>query len=109
MALHESIVHALLSLQLSGVPPVQTPAWQISVPLQTSPSGQGVPGAGMFTQPVCGSQPSLVQMLLSLQSSGVPATHAPSTLQVSAPLHTSASGQALPAGSWLQVPPPAQV
>jgi hypothetical protein len=29
-------VHALLSLQLSAVPSVQTPLWQVSVPLQTS-------------------------------------------------------------------------
>jgi len=33
-----SVVHELLSLQLSAVPGRQTPVWQISTPLQTLPS-----------------------------------------------------------------------
>jgi hypothetical protein len=39
----ESVVQGLLSLQLSGLPGAQVPDWQVSVPLQTVASGQGVP------------------------------------------------------------------
>jgi hypothetical protein len=88
--LHESVVQALLSLQLSGVPAVQLPDWQVSAPLQTFPSAQAVPFAtGVVVHPVAGTQLSVVQTLPSLQTSGVPALHAP-PWQVSAPL------QALP-------------
>jgi hypothetical protein len=44
-ALHESVVHTLLSLQVSGVPAVQTPVWQTSAPLHTVESAQEVPFA----------------------------------------------------------------
>jgi hypothetical protein len=36
--LHASIVHGSLSLQLSGVPGLTTPFWQVSVPLHRLPS-----------------------------------------------------------------------
>jgi hypothetical protein len=40
---HESVVHTLPSLQVSGVPAVHTPLWQVSAPLQALPSGHAVP------------------------------------------------------------------
>ena len=94
--MHVSVVHGLPSSQSSGVPAVQTPAWQVSFPLHTVPSGHGVPFATeVFWQPRTGSQLSVVQGLLSLQLSGVPAVHVP-FWQVSVPLQTVASGQAVP-------------
>jgi len=116
-----SVVQALLSLQLSGVPDVHAPAWQVSAPLQTLPSLHEVPfatavfeqmpavqtsvvhgllslqseltlhgtqpGVAVCTHPETGLQVSVVQALLSVQLSGVPAVHVPAW-QLSAPLHT---------------------
>src|SRR5439155_22770282 len=83
-----SVVQALLSLQPRGVPPVQTPAWQVSTPLQRSPSGQGVPFASaVCRQPASGSHVSVVQGLASAQLRADPGVQAPAW-QVSAPLHT---------------------
>jgi hypothetical protein len=79
MALQASVVQALLSLQLSGVPDVQLPLWQVSAPLQTSPSAHEVPLAtAVAVQPVAALQPSVVHGLPSLHVSGVPAVQAPS-------------------------------
>ena len=36
-------MQTLESLQLSAVPAVQVPAWQVSAPLQALPSAQAVP------------------------------------------------------------------
>jgi hypothetical protein len=48
-ALQLSVVQALPSLQLSGVPGVQAPLWQVSSPLQTSPSAHDEPfGTAVF-------------------------------------------------------------
>jgi hypothetical protein len=46
------------AVQTTGLPPVQTPAWQVSVWVQASPSSQGVPSflAGLEQTPVSGSQ-----------------------------------------------------
>jgi hypothetical protein len=63
-----SVVHGLLSLQLSGVPAVQRPAWQVSAPLHRLPSLHELPfGCAVFTQ-LPALQTSAVQGLLSLQS-----------------------------------------
>ena len=43
IALHESSVQRLLSLQFGGAPAVQVPLWQVSRPLQTVASSQAVP------------------------------------------------------------------
>jgi hypothetical protein len=95
-ALQVSVVQTLLSLQLRAVPAVQLPAWQLSAPLQTVPSRQGVPLAtGVFEQPKTGLQESVVQTLLSLQLSAVPAVHTPAW-QLSAPLQTLPSRHAVP-------------
>jgi hypothetical protein len=73
-----SVVHTLPSSQSSGVPAVQDPLWQVSLPLQTLASAHGVPfDTGVFAQPVAGMQLSVVQTLASLQSSALPAVQAP--------------------------------
>ena len=99
-----SVVHALESLQLSGVPAVQVPLWQVSSPLQTLVSAHEEPlGTGVCWQASTGSQVSVVHTLESLQLSGVPAVHVP-LWQVSAPLQTvlSAQGVPLPTGVFWQ-------
>jgi hypothetical protein len=98
-------LHALLSLQTSGVP-TQEPPEQVSPVVHAVLSSQGFV-FGAFTQPDPGSQLSSVQMLLSSQFGGVPAMQLPSTgLQVPTPL------QALPSSQLTGVPvqvPAAQV
>jgi hypothetical protein len=95
-ALHESIVHAFPSLQLSVVPAVHTPTWHVSAPLHTVPSAHDVPLAtAALTQPRATSQLSVVQTFPSLQLSGVPAVHTP-LWHVSLPLHTVPSAHELP-------------
>jgi hypothetical protein len=76
--LQESVVHGFESLQLSGVPAVQLPDWQVSAPLQAFPSEHAVPFAtDVKTHPVAGLQVSVVQALLSLHVSGDPAVQLP--------------------------------
>jgi hypothetical protein len=83
-------------LQLSAVPPVQVPAWHVSLPLQMLPSLHGVPSpTEVLAQPVVGLQVSVVQTLPSLQVSGVPAVQVPAW-QVSSPLQTVPSAHEEP-------------
>jgi hypothetical protein len=78
VALHESVVHGLPSLQASGVPGVQAPAWHVSSPLHTVPSLQDVPlGALAVWQPLAVLHVSSVHGLPSLQTRAVPAVHVP--------------------------------
>src|SRR5262244_1103690 len=85
---HVSVVQTLLSLQLSGVPAMHVPLRQLSAPLQTVPSRHAVPfSTGEVVQPDEGLQPSVVQGLLSLQTSGVPVRQVPPR-HVSGPLQT---------------------
>ena len=89
-------MQTLPSLQLSGVPAVHAPLWQVSAPLQTLPSVQGVPfRTAVFVQPVAGLQVSVVHTFESLQLGAVPAAQPP-FWQVSAPLHALPSLQAVP-------------
>jgi hypothetical protein len=77
-ALQASVVQLLPSSQLSGVPAAQVPLWQVSAPLQTVASAHEVPLARFACwQPRIGSQVSVVQALLSLQLSAVPAVQTP--------------------------------
>jgi hypothetical protein len=93
---HESVVQALASSQLSGVPAAHTPAWQVSAPLQTLPSTHGVPlSTGLLEHPKMGSQPSVVHTFESSQLRAVPAVHRP-TWQVSVPLQTLPSLHGVP-------------
>jgi hypothetical protein len=96
---HASAVQGLPSLQSSGVPGLQTPLWQVSVPLQTVLSSHDVPlGNGLVEQPKTGSQLSVVQGLPSLQVSGGPAVQV-AAWQVSVPLQRLPSLHEEPLGS----------
>src|SRR5437667_6590689 len=71
--LQESAVQRFPSSQLRGVPAVQTPDWQVSVPLHTFPSLHDVPlSTGAYTHPVVGLQLSAVQGLPSSHLRGLP-------------------------------------
>jgi hypothetical protein len=95
-ALQASVVQALPSLQLRGVPAVHTPSWQVSAPSHASPSEQEVPLAtAVCWQPKVELQVSLVHTLLSLQLRAVPAVQVP-FWQVSAPLQTLPSVHDVP-------------
>src|SRR5262249_38487735 len=84
------------SLQLSGVPAVQVPFWQVSAPSHTVLLGQGVPLPTFACwQPLTASQESVVQGMVSLQLSGVPAGEV-AFWQLSAPLHTVPSRHGVP-------------
>jgi hypothetical protein len=88
--LHESVVHALPSLQVRPEPGVHVPAWHVSAPLQTLPSLHEEPFDRVLkTQPLAALHESVVHALPSLQVRAWPAMHAPAW-QVSVPL------QALP-------------
>ena len=76
LALQLSSEHGLPSLQLIMAPGTQTPAWQRSPPVQTSPSLQSALLA-VNTQPVLGLQLSVVQPLVSSQTVALPGRHAP--------------------------------
>src|SRR5207247_7248071 len=81
-------VHWSRAAQLTGWPPTQPPATQVSFVVQALPSSQETV-LGVWTQPDAELQESLVQTLLSSQLGGSPPTHAP-------PLHVSFVVQALP-------------
>ena len=102
-----SVVHGFRSLQLTGVPAAQVPAWQVSLPLQRLPSGQGVPSASATCEqvPPGAMQESVVHGLASSQLGGVPAVQSP-FWQVSAPLQALPSEQEVPfvTGVWVQPP-----
>src|SRR5262249_39015162 len=103
-ASQESVVHAFPSLQLSGVPVVQRPLWQVSLPLHTVLSAQDVPlGTATCWQPTSALHESVVQGFWSSQTSGVPAVHEPAW-QVSEPLQTLPSRHGVPFGTgvWAQ-------
>src|SRR5437016_605505 len=74
--------------QTGGGPPTQVPPAQVSAVVQASLSSHGELFA-VFTQPVAGSQESVVHTLLSLQLRAGPPTQAP-------PAQVSAVVQALP-------------
>jgi len=101
MGLQLSVVHGLPSLQLSGVPDVQVPFWQVSLPLHTVASAHDVLfGSALCEQPVMALQASAVQGLPSSQLSGVPGWQTPLT-HVSAPLHTVVSAHDVPSNTGL--------
>src|SRR6266446_9945030 len=102
---HVSVVHGLASAQVSAVPAVHTPAWHVSVPLHALPSLHEVPfETAVCLQPATGSQVSVVQGLLSLQVSAVPAVQAPAW-HVSTPLHTLPSLHEVPSGTAVCLQP----
>jgi hypothetical protein len=94
--LHVSVVHGFESLQLSAVPAVQVPVWQVSAPLQALPSEHDVPFETFACpQPLTALQVSVVHRLESSQLSAVPGVQAP-PWHVSEPLQTLPSAQGDP-------------
>jgi hypothetical protein len=94
--LHVSVVQALPSSQLSGVPAAHTPAWQVSLPLQRVASGHGVSfTTGVCWQPKVALHVSVVHGFMSSQSSGVPPLHTPAW-HVSTPLQALPSEHEVP-------------
>ena len=83
-----SVVQELPSLQLTGGPGWHAPPPQASGPVQALPSSQGAVLL-LCTQPVAGSQVSVVQRFPSSQLGGGPPTHVPFA-------HVSAVVQTLP-------------
>ena len=71
-----SSVQGLLSSQLCGGPPMQTPCWQLSCVVQALPSSHVFPFK-LCLHPPCGSQASVVHALPSLQLRGGPAVQEP--------------------------------
>ena len=73
---HVSVVQTLLSLQMTAVPGTQVPPEQVSPAVQAFPS---LHAAALFvkTQPAAESHVSVVQTLLSLQTTGVPEWQVP--------------------------------
>jgi hypothetical protein len=67
--LQPSVVQTSLSLQLGGAPPTQLPPLQVSGVVQALPSLHGLL-LFVKTQPEFGLQLSVVQTLLSLQTTG---------------------------------------
>jgi hypothetical protein len=65
---HVSFVHTFPSLHTSAVPAVQMPDWQVSMPLQRSPSLHWVPLLTTAFTHTPALHVSMVQGLLSLQS-----------------------------------------
>jgi hypothetical protein len=108
--LQESKVQGFPSLTLGGGPATHVPVvLQASTPSHGLPFEQLVPAATFVCEtPFTGWQESVVQGFPSSRTGGEPATHDPE-LQVSAPLHTVVSGQAVPFGfaGFEQVPVPA--
>jgi hypothetical protein len=92
--------HASLAMQVTGVPGLHVPAWQVSAPLQALPSPQEDPLglAGFVHCPVEASHvPGLWHSSLATHVTGVPGVQAPAW-QTSAPLHASLSAQEEPLG-----------
>src|SRR5439155_21998801 len=95
-----SVVQGLPSSQSGGAPPTQLPPLQVSLVVQASPSSQGSV-LFVWVQPLVGSQPSVVQALLSSQLGGAPPTQLP-PLQVSLVVQASPSLPVVPSG-WTAV------
>jgi hypothetical protein len=82
----------LLSPQLSGAPPTQAPAEQVSPVVHAFPSSQAL-ALFVCAQPLVGLQESVVHALPSSQLGADPPTHAP-LAQVSPVVHAFPSLQA---------------
>jgi len=93
--LHVSVVHGLLSLQVSAVPDLHWLPWHVSTPLHAFPSEQDDP----FGTAVCvhrsfpSSQASTVHGAVSEQSGAAPGTQPTPAWHVSSPLQNSPSSQ----------------
>jgi hypothetical protein len=105
--LHESVVQGLLSFTVGAAPATHAPEpLHVSAPLHAFPSLQESPAARFTcTTPTVEMQVSLVHGLPSSTVGGVPGRHAPSPLQVSAPLHAFPSLHEVPADKGACITP----
>jgi hypothetical protein len=88
--------------QDSGVPWVQTPALQVSLPLHTFASSHELPVSAVCTQPCAGTQAAEWHTSEATQL-GAPAWVQTPALQVSAPLQALPSSHELPDSAvWMQ-------
>ena len=99
-----SVVQALLSLHVTGVPAHAPLALQASPVVQRLLSLQAAPGVGAFTHPLEPLHESAVHGLLSLQFGGVPPTQTPPE-QVSFVVQALLSLQEFVFGALVQAPP----
>src|SRR5205814_2290601 len=86
------------AVQTTGLPPVQSPLWQVSVCVQALPSLHAVPllVAGFEHLPVAGLQvPAVWHWSEAVQTTGLPPVHTPLS-QVSVWVQASPSLQAVP-------------
>jgi hypothetical protein len=94
-----AVLHWVAPPHVTGLLPVHTPAWQVSVCVQAFWSLHCVPVSFVWTQPVCASQLSAVHGLLSSQLIEArwqaPPEHVPSETW-----HMSVAVQALPSSFW---------
>src|SRR5437667_443496 len=92
--------HWSSAVQTTGLLPVQTPLWQVSLRVQAAPSSQGVVLL-VCVPAVAWVQPSVVHTLPALQFAAAPPTQLP-------PEHVSPVVQALPSSQgfvllvWVQ-------
>src|SRR4051794_32052610 len=85
-----------------ALPPTHAPAWQESVWVHALASLQVAPSAfaGFVHTPDAGLHtPASWHWSWAVHVTGVPATHTPAALQVSAPLHALPSAQDVPAAA----------
>ena len=105
-----SVVHGLPSSHVTTTEPLHTPPKHTSLELHAFPSSQDTV-LNVFAQPVDGAQVSVVQRLLSLQSTAAPGVHLPAA-HASAPLtpvHKFPSLQGNVLKSCVQPPPTVHV
>jgi hypothetical protein len=101
-----SIVHGFPSSTTSSVPATHAPvALHVSAPLHALPSEHDAPAAITWSTPSVGSQLSIVHGFPSSTAGAGPATHAPMTLHVSAPLHAFPSEHDVPSTTVCVTPP----
>jgi hypothetical protein len=94
--------HWSSALQVTGLPPLQAPAWQVSVWVQALPSLHAVPLAllGLVQTPVAGLQvPALWHWSSALQVTGLPPLQAPAW-QVSVWVQALPSLHAVPSAAF---------
>ena len=81
-----AVWHWSLAVQWRGLPPTQSPDWQVSPRVQGLPSSQSAPSplAGFEHVPVVGLHvPALWQASRAVHSTGLPPTQRPARSQVS--------------------------
>jgi hypothetical protein len=106
-ALQESVVHGLLSLQVTAGPPLHVPPEQLSFWVQTLPSEHGLVLL-LYTQPAplpLGLQESSVQGLLSLQVRALPPPQTREESHLVLTVQALPSSQAAPTPSGLNTQP----